>query len=254
MEQAVSDAKPYTMENLSHPIDWTGSPASRERTIATVRALDAAQVENAALRARVAELEAAAKARADEDAETDRVIGDALPADSFTRYVSKLEEAERERDEWKARAEANAAWARGLKEDRDASEASVATLRSQRDEAAAQVERLREALENAVEASIQWVVDADANNPRSVASVAAYRNAMSASAEAQRNRAKAWEAALSEPIAPWLAERDRALAMRVAEAVFRANNRDIYRDGQSLGFYDQKDLAAIVDAALKVKL
>lgn len=39
----MSGAKPYTMDDLSRPVEWPGSPHSRERAQATVRALEEAQ-------------------------------------------------------------------------------------------------------------------------------------------------------------------------------------------------------------------
>lgn len=97
---------------------------------------------------------------------------------------AQLKEMTRERDEFRALAEA--------------SEARVAAL--------------REVVEDAVDAAVQWVVDADANNPRDVASLEAYRKAMGASAEAQRVRSRTWEAALSAAPTAWLEAHDRKVA------------------------------------------
>lgn len=51
----MSDAKPYTSEELTRPGDWTGSPYSRERTQATVRALEAAEARAEKAEARLRE-------------------------------------------------------------------------------------------------------------------------------------------------------------------------------------------------------
>jgi hypothetical protein len=74
------------------------------------------------------------KRRSEEDAELDDAIGEALSPDAFSGYVSKLEKAERERDE--ARAE------------RDGARLRSSILSSR-------VARLREALKNA----LLWVAN-----------------------------------------------------------------------------------------------
>lgn len=135
-----------------------------------------------------------------------------------------------ERDEWKAKAEAAERnsmlqWNIGIRR--------TETAERERDEAAAQVERLREALDSIMQ------LNCDAHSPHDCAD-----DCIGAASENIAN------AALSEPIAPWLAERDRALAMRVAELAYMRGYSDGHPDEC---FPTNKPIAAIVDAALKVK-
>lgn len=97
----------------------------------------------------------------------------------------------------------------------------------------ARVERLREALGRARDALVKLepVVELAPMHHRRVEAYAA-------------------QEALSEPIAPWLRERDRALAMRVAELAYMRGYSDGHPDEC---FPTNKPIAAIVDAALKVK-
>lgn len=210
----MSDAKPYTTMECLYLCKW-GEPPDCQRTIATVVALDAAQAEVTALRQQLKSAEM--KYEAAEKLAADKKV--------WNEYIDgKFEEAR-------------------------------AALVKQRDESAALSERMREALVQ----SNRYIDEAVQKRTRRYEEEAAKHGFRSVEAREQskllhdlingtRNSFDSVHRALSEPIAPWLRERDRALAMKVAEAVYRDSFSEFFEDrpDKALSDADREHLAAIV--------
>lgn len=177
-----------------------------------------AEESEAALRARVAELE--------ETIRRDHPAG-----------FQAVQEAWTQRDEWKAKAEALAQCvASAIGADATTVLAlpekvamALGMTKAQRDEAAALAERLREALTRARDALVKHEPTTQLGDMHH-----------------QRVEAHAAHEALATSAPAWLRERDRALAMRVAEAAVRDFRGDDFYPQQ------QKEMAAaIVDSCLQ---
>lgn len=210
----MSDAKRYTSEDLAEFgydssgffMTESGDGLDLYRVEATVRALDAAQAEVAALRAEAKErqrvLEQAIEERASAFSERN------WANERHEEAVSEVTALRARVEELRLVARSSEAWARGLKQDRDAAEASVVDLRSERDEwkarateAAASAERMRESLTGLEDAC---------------AAVASWSEECLDYSDAVRVAARA---ALSTPAPAWLRERDRALVLKAAERI-----------------------------------
>lgn len=140
----MSDAKPYTMddERVEHIRLHVADDADDARIVATVRALDAAQAENAALKQQLKSAEMRANMAQLDDSKRDELA--ALKA--------RVAELEAEQQELIAARLALSA----IGVTRGHLPALTMALRHQRDEAAAQVERMREEL-----ATIQRIAQGD---------------------------------------------------------------------------------------------
>lgn len=248
----MSDAMPYTMEEVdpNPTIEPGTAEVAHDRFLATVRALDAARAEVTALRA---ELEGERQKSASMRMEfgVSRVLERCKLHDAATLYVrtdgqqrrvscvecldaenaalrarvAELEAERTQRDESVARLE------------REPLEAERDEWKARAEESAAQLERMREALRS------------QAGDTPGPDSRPCWCNEFDCVC---RNRS--WcvqaRAAIATSAPAWLAERDRALAMRVAEEAWLAGWAAAPFASEHPRPSRDRDLAAIVDSIL----